>query len=66
MEGLRLIESQFKPKFQVEHAITTRNIEISRKSVNGYARLFVQDEIDPLDIIEMILTFHGPEWVHFF
>ena len=66
MEPLRFIESSFKPKFEASHAIMTGSIEMSRKIVYGYTRLFGQNMIIPLDMIEMIMTFYDQEWVHFF
>ena len=67
-EPLMFIESPFKPEFEAQHAIMTStvNIEMSRKIVYGYKRLYVDEMFIPLDVIEMILTFYNEELVHFF
>ena len=65
-EPLMFIQSPFKPKFEAEYAIMTGEIEMSRKIVYGYKRLFVEEMFISLDVIEMILTFYAEELVHFF
>ena len=66
MEPLMFVESPFKPEFKADHVIMTGNIELSRKIVHGYKRLFIEEMFIPLDIIEMIVSFYDDGCVHFF